>query len=129
MIVPAVIVHHLRQLQIVQLFVHGLIIPLNGDQLVVGADGGKRVDHMCAEEGVHIGRCELARSWPVLGPVGNVAHQHGGTHCRETDRHVRAKFLVLLSYYFHIIVFKQIPHIGNEYQAPTHLQGEQHPQS
>ena len=71
---------HLRQLHVVQLFVHVFVIPLNRGKLVVRADGGEGVYHMSAEERVHVGRSELARSWSVLGPVGQVAHQLGGAH-------------------------------------------------
>lgn len=57
---------HLRQLQVVQLFVHVLIIPFHRDQLVISADGGQSINHMGAEVRVHIRGSELAHARPVL---------------------------------------------------------------
>lgn len=71
----------LRGLQAVEGLVQGLIVPLIGNQFIVGVDDGEGIDQMGAEEGIHIVWHVLPNSGSVLGPVGKVAYHLGGSCC------------------------------------------------
>ena len=68
-------------LQPIEGLVEDIIVPLVGDQLIVGVDDGEGVDEGGAEEGVHVLWQVLALVRSVLGPVGEVAHHLIGRCC------------------------------------------------
>lgn len=64
---------HSLGLQIIESLVKDVIVPLIGNQFIVGVDDGEGIDQSGAQEGVHILRHEFPLSGSVLGPVGEVA--------------------------------------------------------
>ena len=67
--------------EVVEGLVEDFIVPFVRDQLVGVVEDGEGVDQMCAQVGVYVSRQVFTHTRPILGPVGEVAHQFGGRHC------------------------------------------------
>lgn len=78
---------HLLGLQAVERLVEDIIVPLIGNQLVIGVDDGEGIDQGGAQERVHVLWHVLPLTRSVLGPIGEVAHHLGGTSCVGIKKH------------------------------------------
>jgi hypothetical protein len=71
--------------QVIESFIESNIIPFYGGDLIV-LHPSKGIDQVSTQAGVNVIRLEAPQTWPILGPVGEIAYQIVGRPCGDQEK-------------------------------------------